>query len=78
MRCDPADTIIRKFNGLSVVARVTGVTIHSVMRWRRPRELGGTGGLIPSKHIGPLMEYARSNDLPVTPGDFIAETGEAA
>lgn len=78
MRCDPADTIIRKFNGLTVVADVTGVTIHSVMRWRRPRELGGTGGLIPSRHIAPLMEYARMHALPVTADDFIATTGEAA
>lgn len=72
MRCDPADKIIRKFGGLSVVARITSVTVHSVMRWRKPREQGGTGGLIPSRHNQTLLEHAVANDLPITASDFMS------
>jgi len=72
MRCDPADRIIRKFGGISVVARITGVTVHSVMRWRKLRERGGTGGLIPSRHNRALMEHAVANQLPITASDFLS------
>ena len=72
MRCDPADTIIRKFGGISAVARITCVTVHSVMRWRKSRERGGTGGLIPSRHNQVLMEHAVANDLPITAADFMS------
>lgn len=72
MRCEPADTIIKQFGGLSAVAQVTGVTPHSVMRWRMPRADGGTGGTIPAKHADKLLQYARANEIAVTADSFFA------
>jgi len=71
MRCDPADTIIKKFNGLTAVAAIVRITPHSVMRWRRPRECGGTGGMIPHWHMAKLLEAAKELEIDLDPADFL-------
>lgn len=71
MRCDPADTIIKRFGGLSAVARITGVTPHSVMRWRSPEDSGGTGGAIPFRHVPALIEAAKGRGIALAADDFL-------
>lgn len=71
MRCEPADTIIKKFCGLKAVSEVVGVSPHTVMRWRRSREAGGTGGVIPHWHMDKLLAAARDRDIDLKPADFL-------
>ena len=72
MRCEPANTIIKKFNGLKPLAEAVGVTVLSVMRWRTPKEKGGTGGAIPHWHIEAIMKAARDREIELSPADFFA------
>lgn len=68
---DPAQHIIGKFGGPSVVARIVGVHRTRVSSWQRSREAGGTGGRIPQDHIPALLEYARKAGLNLTADDFL-------
>jgi hypothetical protein len=76
MRCEPANSIIKKFNGLTAVAEIANVTPHTVMRWRRTREDGGTGGVIPHWHMGKLLEAAREKNIDLAPTDFLPTPSE--
>ena len=75
---DPAYSVIRKFagpegklsEGIDAVAAITKADRTRVYRWMRPREKGGTGGLIPSQQQKKLFEHAKENRLPLKPGDF--------
>jgi hypothetical protein len=70
MRCEPANTIITKFKGLKPLAEVTNVKAHTVMRWRMPKEKGGTGGVVPHWHIPAILAAARERGLDIRPSDF--------
>lgn len=78
MRCDPADTIIKKFKGLRAVADITDVTPHTVMRWRKPKDEGGTGGVIPHWHMEKLIDAARDRQIELSPVDFLPDIFGAA
>lgn len=78
MRCEPADSIIKKFNGLKAVAEITEVTPHSVMRWRKPRSEGGTGGVIPYWHMNKLLAAAEAQNISLLPVDFLPKHDERA
>jgi hypothetical protein len=67
---DPARTIIERVGGASAAAEATGVNRVVAYRWMRSRDMGGTDGFIPSKYHRDLLEYARRNNLPLTPDDF--------
>ena len=70
MRCEPANTIIKKFRGLKALAEVTNVQPHTVMRWRMPKEKGGTGGVVPHWHVPAILEAAKERGLDIRPSDF--------
>lgn len=70
MRCEPANTIIKKFNGLKALAEAADVSVHTVMRWRTPKEKGGTGGIVPHWHIGTILQAAKSRGIELSPVDF--------
>lgn len=80
MRCEPADTIIKAFGGLTAVSRIVDATPGAVIRWRMPKEKGGTGGAIPHWHIPKLLADARAKELGMTAADFFPTdtAGEAA
>jgi len=71
MRCEPANTIIHKFNGLKALAEAANVSVHSVMRWRTVREKGGTGGIIPHWHIHAILTAAKAKEIELSEVDFI-------
>lgn len=84
-KCEPAASIISALGGLSVVAKAAGVSLVTAQRWRFPVENGGTGGFIPRKHHGRLIELAKERgiELPVAAfvdADLIPDSreGEAA
>lgn len=70
MRCEPANTIIKKFNGLKPLAEAADVTVHTVMRWRTPKEKGGTGGIVPHWHISAILQAAKARGIELKPSDF--------
>jgi hypothetical protein len=71
VKLDPASTIVRRLGGPRIVSEVTGVFRTRVYDWMKPKERGGTGGTIPQRHILKLLNYARSRDIALTPGEFL-------
>lgn len=68
---EPATTIIKKLGGERVVSKVTETAYTAPYRWQQPREKGGTDGLIPQRHHPRLLDYARDNEIPLSPADFL-------
>lgn len=71
MRCEPANTIITKFGGPTAVSRIANVSAHTVIRWRTPRERGGTGGVVPHWHVPALVSAAETLGIDVSANDFL-------
>ena len=67
---EPASSIIEKLGGPAKVAEVTGTAYTAPYRWQHATEKGGTGGVIPQKHIPTLLEYARTNGVALTADEF--------
>jgi len=71
--CEPAYSIIRKLGGDSRVAEICGLRDRtSPYRWTRPKALKGSGGLVPSKYVPVLLNYAKSKRIPLTAQDFVS------
>lgn len=68
---EPASSIISALGGDTVVAAITGVHRTRVANWKRGKDVGGTGGVIPLKHISKLLDAARSKDIPLTAAQFL-------
>lgn len=83
---EPAHSVIRKFSGpdgklstgIKLVSEITGADPTRVYRWMRPREKGGTDGIIPSKAQMKLFEHATRESIPLSPSDFFDRAHEAA
>jgi hypothetical protein len=75
---DPASTIIKRFGGIAAVADMLKLNRTSVLRWTHPRERGGTGGLVPTKHQADLMAKARERGVAIKPADFFAAKRDVA
>jgi hypothetical protein len=74
---DPAYSLILRFSptgelskGIDSVAAITGADRTRVYRWMRPKDVGGTGGLIPSRQQKKLFEHAKETNLRVELSDF--------
>jgi len=65
-----AQNIIKKCGGVSAVADMLSVSTVTVHRWTYPKERGGTGGLVPTKQQGALLEAARAHGIDLRPDDF--------
>jgi hypothetical protein len=44
------------------------------LRWRKPREDGRTGGVIPHWHMSKLLDAAREKEIALTSADFLLAT----
>jgi hypothetical protein len=78
---NPAAHVIAISGGVDAVAAICGVNRIQVHRWTYTKAKGGTGGLVPSQHQVTLLEWARENDVALTPDDFflgISASSEAA
>lgn len=75
---EPAASIIEKLGGPSNVARTLGMHRVSVAKWKRSREDGGRGGVIPIEHIRPLMDMAEAMGVALSADDFIPKKMGAA
>jgi hypothetical protein len=74
---EPAASIIRKLGGPAVVAGVLRVNRSYVWRWSMERERGGTGGVIPQRHIPRLIKLAAVEGVPLTHAEFFVEANGA-
>lgn len=68
---EPATTIIRQLGGPNKVAEIVGVHRTRVSNWKRAKEDGGTGGMIPFKHVPSLLAAAKDAGLSWTADDFL-------
>lgn len=66
----PAERIIKKFGGVSELARLSGWTPNMIYKWTYSKEKGGTGGLIPIDKMSDVLRLARANEVGVEPEDF--------
>ena len=69
---NPAQDIIERLGGEAQVAFITGTAYTAPYRWQAARTKGGTGGLIPQRHHRRLIDYARSNGIPLEAEEFLA------
>ncbi|RJO66928.1 MAG: hypothetical protein C4523_10560 [Myxococcales bacterium] len=72
---EPANSVIEKLGGPEKAAEAAGVHVTRARRWRLPKnpanpKNGGTGGIIPSTHQQPLLDWARAHNIELTPEDF--------
>ena len=70
-RATPADKVIELFGGVRPLARDLGRNPSSVVRWRKPRSEGGTGGAVPTSMQGRILALARERGLGLTAEDLI-------
>lgn len=68
---EPAKTIILCLGGSTSVATIVGVHRTRVWNWMRPKEKGGTGGIIPFKHAPILIAYATTLGVDLCADDFL-------
>lgn len=53
------------------MANIAGVHRTRVSNWSRPKAAGGTGGVIPFKHLPALIAAAASRGIPLSANDFL-------
>jgi len=75
---EPAQTIIRNLGGPNVVARIAGVHRTRVSNWMRPKESGGTGGMVPFKHVPAMIAAAKEKGIELSADDFLPRAEERA
>lgn len=76
---EPATTIIASLGGLTAVADILGVTETTVRKWTYERGMSeGTGGVIPQRHIVPLIAAAEARGVTLTLADFFPAVQGAA
>lgn len=68
---EPARTIINRLGGPNKVAEITGVHRTRVSNWARNKDAGGTGGVIPFKHVPALLAAAKDASIELTADDFL-------
>lgn len=68
---EPARTIVDALGGPNAVAHIAGVHRTRVSNWMRPKQSGGTGGMIPFKHVPALIAAAKEKELALSADDFL-------
>jgi len=68
---EPANTIIGRLGGFTAVAAIAGVHRTRVYSWTWDKDKGGTGGLIPAKHMVSLISYANTKGIELSGNDFV-------
>lgn len=71
MFTEPAASIIEIVGGASALARHLGTSPSSPLRWRLPREKGGTDGFIPAKYHDRIIALAAAQELELPRAAFV-------
>jgi hypothetical protein len=72
----PADKCIEAFGGVRALARALDRNPSSVVRWRRPKDEGGSNGAVPSGLQGRILALAQERGLTLTAEDLILRTAK--
>lgn len=67
-----AEHVIEKCGGAKAVAGALRITLASVHRWKYSIARGGTGGLVPARWQAPLLAWATSVGIDLSPSDFFS------
>jgi hypothetical protein len=70
----PADKCITAFGGVRALARALERNPSSVVRWRKPKDEGGSNGAVPSALQGRILAIAQARGLSLTAEDLILRT----
>lgn len=70
MFCEPAASIIEVVGGASALARHLDTSPSSPLRWRLPRDKGGTDGIIPAKYHDRTIALAAERGVALPRGAF--------
>jgi hypothetical protein len=68
---EPARTIILSLGGPNAVAKIAGVHRTRVSNWMRAKEAGGTGGMVPFKHVPAMIAAAKDKGIELSADDFL-------
>lgn len=68
-RLEPAFSVLERLGGKSSVAAELDVAASTLSRWCQPVP-AGTGGLIPQRHWGALLELAKKLRVELTISDL--------
>lgn len=70
--CEPAYSIIKALGGDRQVALICGLRERtSPYRWTQPKAQKGSDGLVPSKYVPVLLDYAKRQGIKLTAQDFV-------
>lgn len=72
----PADKCIEAFGGVRALARALERNPSSIVRWRKPKDEGGSNGAIPSGLQGRILAMATERGLNLTAEDLILKTAK--
>ena len=72
----PADKCIDAFGGVRALARALERNPSSVVRWRKPKDEGGSAGAVPSGLQGKILAISQARGLSLTAEDMILRTAE--
>jgi transposase-like protein len=75
-KTSPAELVIERFSGVCKLARALGKSPSTISRWKKPRDEGGTGGLVPSQSQPKLLELARERGISLTPTELVTGVAE--
>ena len=68
----PVEKVVAAF-GEGGAAEIAGVSIDAVRKWRRRKDTGGGGGLVPSYYQAKFLAASDAQAKGLTAADFIAE-----
>lgn len=69
---EPARAIVLMLGGPKKIAVLLGLSTGAITKWYASVETGGCGGLIPSRHIVTLCQFARRKRVFLEPNMFFA------
>ena len=72
----PADRCILAFGGVRALARALERNPSSVVRWRKPKDEGGSAGAVPSSLQGRILSIAQVRGLNLTAEDLILRSAK--
>ena len=79
----PARDVIAKFrrdrrSGVTVLSDILGMNAGLMYFWMYEKNVGGTGGLIPSRYHGPILRAAREAGIALTAAELIGDDNNTA
>lgn len=72
----PAELVIERFDGVCALARLLKKNPSTISRWKKPRDEGGTGGLVPSQSQPVLLALALERGIQLTPSELLTGVPE--